>query len=108
MRMPSIAAATRGSLMIVLAKLWPMSAQTLETPWACGISARSLTQDRRPVRENSRSEERRVGKECVSTCRSRWTPYDKKKNKTQQNNKTTQHITHIMHIYITNHITTKH
>src|SRR3546814_7886811 len=26
----------------------------------------------RPVR---RSEERRVGKECVSTCRSRWSPY---------------------------------
>src|SRR3546814_20265853 len=26
----------------------------------------------RPV---SRSEERRVGKECVSTCRSRWSPY---------------------------------
>src|SRR3546814_16332534 len=23
----------------------------------------------------ARSEERRVGKECVSTCRSRWTPY---------------------------------
>src|SRR3546814_13637037 len=23
-----------------------------------------------------RSEERRVGKECVSTCRSRWTPYN--------------------------------
>src|SRR3546814_13478996 len=23
----------------------------------------------------SRSEERRVGKECVSTCRSRWSPY---------------------------------
>src|SRR3546814_17343268 len=30
-----------------------------------------------------RSEERRVGKECVSTCRSRWTPYHKnKKNQT--------------------------
>src|SRR3546814_11831292 len=31
-----------------------------------------------------RSEERRVGKECVSTCRSRWSPYHykKKKNKT--------------------------
>src|SRR3546814_18608662 len=28
----------------------------------------------------SRSEERRVGKECVSTCRSRWLPYHKKKN----------------------------
>src|SRR3546814_11704498 len=25
--------------------------------------------------EALRSEERRVGKECVSTCRSRWTPY---------------------------------
>ena len=24
---------------------------------------------------NIRSEERRVGKECVSTCRSRWSPY---------------------------------
>src|SRR3546814_12282983 len=27
-----------------------------------------------------RSEERRVGKECVSTCRSRWSPYHLKKN----------------------------
>src|SRR3546814_15379695 len=26
-----------------------------------------------------RSEERRVGTECVSTCRSRWAPYPKKK-----------------------------
>src|SRR3546814_13333550 len=26
-----------------------------------------------------RSEERRVGKECVSTCRSRWSPYNLKK-----------------------------
>src|SRR3546814_6188760 len=25
--------------------------------------------------EMQRSEERRVGKECVSTCRSRWSPY---------------------------------
>src|SRR3546814_5487209 len=24
---------------------------------------------------DARSEERRVGKECVSTCRSRWSPY---------------------------------
>src|SRR3546814_11102341 len=28
-----------------------------------------------PVTQLSRSEERRVGKECVSTCRSRWSPY---------------------------------
>src|SRR3546814_4761958 len=28
-----------------------------------------------PAPQVSRSEERRVGKECVSTCRSRWSPY---------------------------------
>src|SRR3546814_13516514 len=27
------------------------------------------------VADKVRSEERRVGKECVSTCRSRWSPY---------------------------------
>src|SRR3546814_14033693 len=32
----------------------------------------------------ARSEERRVGKSCVSTCRARWSPYHSKKNKTQQ------------------------
>src|SRR3546814_20027566 len=37
--------------------------------------ARLLTGGSRP----DRSEERRVGKECVSTCRSRWSPYHKKK-----------------------------
>src|SRR3546814_4624058 len=34
--------------------------------------------DNRPIAdaaEAERSEERRVGKECVSTCRSRWSPY---------------------------------
>src|SRR3546814_16242858 len=30
----------------------------------------------------SRSEERRVGKECVSTCRSRWSPFHYKNNST--------------------------
>src|SRR3546814_13696977 len=29
---------------------------------------------------DQRSEERRVGKECVSTCRSRWSPYHLKQN----------------------------
>src|SRR3546814_5215534 len=28
-----------------------------------------------PANARVRSEERRVGKECVSTCRSRWSPY---------------------------------
>src|SRR3546814_3426124 len=27
------------------------------------------------AQDNARSEERRVGKECVSTCRSGWSPY---------------------------------
>src|SRR3546814_3807163 len=31
--------------------------------------------DRMMVFQEFRSEERRVGKECVSTCRSRWSPY---------------------------------
>src|SRR3546814_6695575 len=29
--------------------------------------------------DDDRSEERRVGKECVSKCRSRWSPYHEKK-----------------------------
>src|SRR3546814_14269482 len=43
------------------------------------------------ARQNAalRSEERRVGKECVSTCRSRWSPYHykKKKDKKQEDTK---------------------
>src|SRR3546814_16930997 len=38
------------------------------------------TSDSRTARP-SRSEERRVGKEGVSTCRSRWSPYHEKKKK---------------------------
>src|SRR3546814_13453528 len=35
-----------------------------------------------------RSEERRVGKECVSTCRSRWSPYHSKKKKETEDSTT--------------------
>src|SRR3546814_16503553 len=41
-----------------------------------------------------RSEERRVGKECVSTCRSRWSPYHSQKN----NNTSHLRSSHINHI----------
>src|SRR3546814_11346179 len=34
-----------------------------------------------PGKAEIRSEERRVGKECVSTCRYRWSPDNKKKKK---------------------------
>src|SRR3546814_20826566 len=37
--------------------------------------------DERKIDLELRSEERRVGKECVSTCRSRWSPNHEKKNK---------------------------
>src|SRR5216117_4202223 len=35
-------------------------------------------------RWRTRSEERRVGKECPSLCRSRWSPYPSKKNKVEE------------------------
>src|SRR3546814_11841189 len=52
---------------------------------------RSMTLMAGPIdcRIHPSSEERRVGKECVSTCRSRWSPYHSKKNK--------------HHIYTNNH-----
>src|SRR3546814_1567686 len=40
-----------------------------------GPQRRRLPRDRLPIVAEARSEERRVGKECVSTCRSRWSPY---------------------------------
>src|SRR3546814_4683529 len=43
-----------------------------------GIAARDIVgrgDDRFRLGDVLRSEERRVGKECVSTCRSRWSPY---------------------------------
>src|SRR3546814_2255393 len=39
-----------------------------------------------------RSEERRVGKECVSTCRSRWSPCHKKKKKVKKQTPNTYKI----------------
>src|SRR3546814_13550540 len=43
----------------------------------------------------TRSEERRVGKECVSTCRLRWSPYHYKQNmQILQSSTTMQQIAH--------------
>src|SRR3546814_9805112 len=42
-------------------------------PWPRTGSIRHFYEQ--TVKSYSRSEERRVGKECVSTCRSRWSPY---------------------------------
>src|SRR3546814_7320095 len=44
--------------------------------WACASCHGALGQGSETVpRIAGRSEERRVGQECVSTCRSRWSPY---------------------------------
>src|SRR3546814_13521878 len=55
----------------------------LTSNWSLYCAERQLVQEfkKRKVRlrlfhgRGGRSEERRVGKECVSTCRSRWSPY---------------------------------
>src|SRR3546814_12527689 len=39
----------------------------------------------------TRSEERRVGKECVSTCRYRWSPYHSKKKTKRKEKRRTDH-----------------
>src|SRR3546814_16994374 len=46
-----------------------------------------------------RSEERRVGKECVSTCRSRWSQYNYKNHIC-----TKQYYTAEKHIYLRTHL----
>src|SRR3546814_20087177 len=49
--------------------------------WLLGrIPFRDIASDTE-VAGDVRSEERRVGKECVSTCRSRWSPYHEKKKR---------------------------
>src|SRR3546814_13266588 len=46
-----------------------------------GAQSHRRPSDRSLQEGATRSEERRVGKECVSTCRSRWSPYHYKKKK---------------------------
>ena len=46
----------------------------LATP-AVQLIADPATREVRGLRVSARSEERRVGKECVTQCRSRWSPY---------------------------------
>src|SRR3546814_10789487 len=43
----------------------------------CRVRGKLASGDARRIGKHQleRSEERRVGKECVSTCRSRWSPY---------------------------------
>src|SRR3546814_11438411 len=43
-------------------------------------------------KRRGRSEERRVGKECVSTCRSRWSPYHKTQQHTHDLHENTRRL----------------
>src|SRR3546814_15257820 len=78
------------TLVVLLALVVPLSQADRRTVDASAIppSIHTIEDDRLPMcfllffRTYNRSEERRVGKECVSTCRSRWSPYHSKK-KTQ-------------------------
>src|SRR3546814_13637843 len=52
-----------------LPELWLRVEQQRKRPWRVAAVFGPL------LLLGYRSEERRVGKECVSTCRSRWSPY---------------------------------
>src|SRR3546814_16628513 len=62
-------------------------------------SRRYATPVQRPARARARtrSEERRVGEECVSTCKSRWLPYHEKKKHTNDQNNQQQLSTKKLH-----------
>src|SRR3546814_18314146 len=66
---PAMMGAMRG----VLAELGVPDAQ-LHTE-AFGPASLPADHEDLEVKPAPRSEERRVGKECVSTCRTRWSPY---------------------------------
>src|SRR3546814_11264344 len=53
----------------------------------CTAVADAIRPDEDEYQPTARSEERRVGKEVVSTFRTRWSPYHEKKKKTNINNK---------------------
>src|SRR3546814_16560113 len=67
--------------------------------WTSRSSAKS------PIRAAWRSEERRVGKECVSTCRSRWSQYPSTNNivklsyRTEHKHTSPPHSNHTVHTY---------
>src|SRR3546814_13908591 len=91
-----------GVLLVLAGMSLPVAATLAATACACAFAmsgrrrcfrsrlaaawtARGLGNRGSDVAGAFRSEERRVGKEGVSTCRSRWSPvYQKKKSKTKQ------------------------
>src|SRR3546814_20032872 len=90
----AIIAATAANLGVSDVLRWPADDQVTEfgavelhaigVTYGGGHAVQRLADQYARVRAD-RSEERRVGKECVSTCRSRWSQYHTKKQ-TNNNN----------------------
>src|SRR3546814_15631274 len=53
---------------------WLTSGLRIDEYHLLSLEAREFAMLRGVYKHKPRSEERRVGKECVSTCRSRWSP----------------------------------
>src|SRR3546814_15456529 len=65
-----------GSGLAIVNPPWGLEDELRELlPWLAEQLAQSQASWRLDWLIEERSEERRVGKECVSTCRSRWSPY---------------------------------
>src|SRR3546814_20461309 len=71
-----------GGSLTQLAKLPPGAERALSDPYAERPTPRRPGPPA-PAARRLRSEERRVGKECVSTCRTRWAPDHQTKTKNQ-------------------------
>src|SRR3546814_15014256 len=71
---------------VAIARLLPFDPAGAAAAAATGQRHAPAERQRGQGLQALRSEERRVGKECVSTCRSRWSPYHLK---------TTKHTRHI-------------
>src|SRR3546814_5985380 len=70
---PTASAAPQGRMLVAAeTEASPASSDGEPSLSEASVGAGSLSEDETPT---LRSEERRVGKERVSTCRSRWSPY---------------------------------
>src|SRR3546814_14595913 len=80
---PVLVISGHGNLDTAVTAIRRGAADFIEKPFE---AERLLLMVERATETERRSEERSVGKECVSTCRSRWSPYHLKKKY--------KHITH--------------
>src|SRR3546814_13042863 len=63
----------------------------VEQPFAGGAERAGMMRPRIMRQVALRSEERRVGKECVGTCRSVWSPDNERKNKFENTDSVSLH-----------------